>query len=49
MGGDDGGAYGCAIGGGLSDVSRLQKPEFSSIRAQKRLRDGSGTARDTAE
>ena len=40
MGGGDGGTHGCAVGGGLSAVSGPQKPKFSSIWVEKRLRNG---------
>ena len=49
MGGNDGGTYGCAVGCGLSSVSGPQKPKFSSIWVEKRLRNGSETAGETAE
>ena len=40
MGGGDGGTHGCAVGGGASGVSGPQKPKFSSIWVEKRLRNG---------
>ena len=49
MGGGDGGTHGCAVGCGLSSVSGPQKPKFSSIWVEKRLRNGSETAGETAE
>ena len=49
MGGDDGGTNGCVVGGGALGVSGPQKPQFSSIWIEKRLRNGSETARGTAE
>ena len=48
MGGGDGGTNGCAVGGEALGVSGPQKPNFSSIWMEKRLRNGSGTARGTA-
>ena len=49
MGGGDGGINGCVVSAGALGVSRPQKPKFSSIWVEKRLRNGSGTARETAE
>jgi hypothetical protein len=49
MGGGDGGTHGCAVGGELSAVSGPQKPKFSSIWVEERLRNGSETAGGTAE
>jgi hypothetical protein len=49
IGGDDEGAHGCAVGGELSGVSGLTKPKLSSTGVEKRLRNGSETARGTAE
>jgi hypothetical protein len=37
------------IGGGLSSVSAPQNPKFSPIWVEKRLRNGSGMAGETAE
>jgi hypothetical protein len=48
-GGGDGGTHGCTVGGELSAVSGSQKPKFSSIWVEERLRNGSETARETAE
>jgi hypothetical protein len=48
MGGGDGGINGCVVSAGALGVSRPQKPNFSPIWVEKRLRNGSGTARDTA-
>ena len=49
MGGGDGGTNGCVVGGWALGVSGPQKPKFSSIWVEKRLRNGSETARETAE
>ena len=49
MGGSDVGANRCAVGGDLLGVSGPQNPKNSSIWIEKRLRNGSGTARETAE
>jgi hypothetical protein len=49
MGGGEGGTNGCVVGGGVLGVSGSQKPKFSSIWVEKRLRNGSETARGTAE
>jgi hypothetical protein len=52
MGGGDGGTNGCVecvVGGGALGVSGPQKPKFSSIRVEERLRNGSETARETAD
>ena len=49
MGGGDVWSNGCAVGGDLSGVSGLQTPKNSSIWIEKRLRNGSETARETAE
>ena len=49
MGEGGGGTHGCAVGGGASGVSGPQKPKFSSIWVEKRLRNGSETAGETAE
>ena len=49
MGGGDGGINGCVVSAGALGVSRPQKPKFSSIWVEKRLRNGSETARETAE
>jgi hypothetical protein len=49
MGGGDGGTNGCVVGASAIGVSGLQKPKFSSIWVEKRRRDGSETARETAE
>jgi hypothetical protein len=49
MGGGDGGTNGCVVGGGTLGVSGPQKPNFSSIWVEKWLRNGSETARETAE
>jgi hypothetical protein len=49
MGGGDGGTDECVVGGEALGVSGPQKPTFSSIWVEERLRNGSGTARGTAE
>ena len=49
MGGSDVGANRCAVGGDLLGVSGPQNPKNSSIWIEKRLRNGSGTSRETAE
>ena len=49
MGGGDGGTNGCVVGGWALGVSGPQKPKFSSIWVEKRLRNGPETARETAE
>ena len=49
MGASDGGTNGCVVGAGAIGVSGPQKPKFSSIWVEKRLRNGSETARETAE
>jgi hypothetical protein len=49
MGGGDGGTNGCVVGGEALGVSGPQKPKFSSIWVERRVRNGSGTARGTAE
>jgi hypothetical protein len=49
MGGGDAGTNGCAVGGEALGVSGSQKPKFSSIWVEKRTRNGSRTARETAE
>ena len=49
MGEGDGGTNGCIVGGWALGVSGPQKPKFSSIWVEKRLRNGSETARETAE
>ena len=49
MGGGDGGTNGCVVVAGALGVSGPQKPKFSSIWVEKRLRNGSETARETAE
>jgi hypothetical protein len=49
MGGSDGGTNGCVVGAGALGVSGPQKPKFSSIWVEKRFRNGSETARGTAE
>jgi hypothetical protein len=49
MCGGDGGTNGCVVGGEALGVSGPQKPKFSSIWVEKRLRNGSGTAGETAE
>jgi hypothetical protein len=49
MGGGDGGTNGCVVGGGALGVSGPQNPKFSSIWVEKRLKDGSETARATAD
>ena len=49
MGGGDGGTNECAVGCEGVGVSGPQKPKFSSIWVEKRLRNGSGTARETAD
>ena len=48
-GGGDVWANGCAVGGNLLGVSVPQNPKKSSTRIEKRLRNGSGTARETSE
>jgi hypothetical protein len=45
MGRGDIGTNGCVVGGGALGVSSPQKPKFSSIWVEKRLRNGSETAR----
>jgi hypothetical protein len=45
MGGGGGGTHGCAVGGGASSVSGPQKPKFSAIWVEERLRNGSETAK----
>ena len=49
MSGSDVGANGCAVGGDILGVSGPQNPKNSSIWIEKWLRNGSGTARETAE
>jgi hypothetical protein len=49
MGGGDGGTNGCVVGAGALGVFGPQKPKFSSLWVEKRLRNGSETARETAE
>ena len=49
MGGGDGGTNGCVVGAGALGVSGPQKPKFSSIWVEKRLRNGSETAGETAD
>ena len=49
MGGGDGGTNGCVVGGEALGVSGPQKPKFSSIWVEKRLRNGKETARGTAD
>ena len=49
MGGGDGGTNGCVVVAGALGVSGPQKPKFSSIWVEKRLRNGSETAREKAE
>ena len=49
MGGSDVGANRCAVGGDLLGVSGPRNPKNSSIWIEKRLRNGSGTARETAK
>ena len=48
-GGVDVEANGCAVDGDILGVSGPQNPKNSSIWIEKRLRNGSGTARETAE
>jgi hypothetical protein len=49
MGGGDGRTNGCVVGAGALGVSGPQKPKFSSIWVEERLRNGSETARETAD
>ena len=49
MSGGDVGADGCAVGGDLLGVYGHENPIFLSIRVEKRLRNGSATAGETAE
>jgi hypothetical protein len=49
MGGGDGGTNEGVVVGGAIGVSGPQKPKFSSIWVEQRLRDGSETAGGTAE
>ena len=49
MGGGDGGTNGCAVGGDLLGVSGPRISKNSSSWIEKRLRNGSGTARETAD
>ena len=49
MGGGDVCSNGCAVVGDLLGVSGPQNPKNWSIWIEKRLRNGSGTARETAE
>jgi hypothetical protein len=45
MGGGDGETKGCVVGSGALGVSVPKKPKFSSIWVDKRLKNGSKTAR----
>jgi hypothetical protein len=49
MGRDNGETNGCVVGGEAVGVSGPQKPDFLSIWVEKRLRNGSETAKETAE
>jgi hypothetical protein len=49
MGGRDGGTNGCVVSAGALGVSGPQKPKFSPIWVEKRLRNGSETARGTVD
>ena len=49
MGGGDGGTNGCVVGAGALGVYGPQKPKFSPIWVEKRLRNGSETARETTD
>jgi hypothetical protein len=40
MGGDDGETKGCVVGGEALGISGPQKPKFSTIWVEERLRDG---------